>query len=163
MTLKIWRFITLLFVALFMGLEFAHALELPAKMQYSGSLYVTIQNSLYGYFGWPAPGAFITLGAVLSACILTFLVHKNRHAFYWTLTGTICLILAFPVFFFLFIEPVNQVIQQSTPETIPANWRALRNQWEYIHLTNFILTLLGFCALLISLFVDRPARLTQSS
>jgi hypothetical protein len=32
MFLKTWRFITLIFVALFMGLEFAHALELPAKI-----------------------------------------------------------------------------------------------------------------------------------
>ena len=67
MILKIWRLITLILVALFMGLEFAHTLELPAKMQYDGALYVTIQNSLYQYFGAPGPGAWITVGAVLAA------------------------------------------------------------------------------------------------
>ena len=77
MFLKIWRLLTLTLVALFMGLEFAHALELPAKMQYDGVLYVTIQNSLYQYFGAPNPGAFITVGAVLGAIALTVLGRKR--------------------------------------------------------------------------------------
>lgn len=84
MFLKTWRLITLILVALFMGLEFAHTLELPAKMQYGGAFYVTIQNSLYRYFGAPGPGAFVTVGAVLSAIALTVLVRKRRPAFWWT-------------------------------------------------------------------------------
>lgn len=39
MFLKTWRLITLILAALFMGLEFTHLLELPAKMQYDGKLY----------------------------------------------------------------------------------------------------------------------------
>jgi len=149
MFLKTWRFIILILVGLFMGLEFCHALELPAKMQYDGVLYVTIQNTLYGYFGLPGPGAFITLGALLSAVVLKFLVRKRRSTFYWTLAGTICLVLAFPVVFFLFIEPVNVMIEQATPESVPAGWIRLRNQWEYSHAANFVLSLIGFSALLL--------------
>ncbi|GAA6615941.1 methyltransferase family protein [Scytonema sp. NUACC26] len=67
MFLRIWRLLTLILVALFMGLEFAHTLELPDKMQYEGALYVTVQNSLYRYFGAPGLGAFVTVGAVLCA------------------------------------------------------------------------------------------------
>jgi len=155
MFLKTWRFITLILVRLFMGLEFCHALELPAKMQYDGVLYVTIQNTLYGYFGLPGPGAFITLGA-LSAVVLKFLVRKRRSTFYWTLAGTICLVLASPVVFFLFIEPVNVMIEQATPESVPAGWIRLRNQWEYSHAANFVLSLIGFSALLLSVLVETP-------
>ncbi|WP_322707788.1 hypothetical protein [Nostoc sp. DedQUE04] len=43
----IWHLLTFILVGLFMGLEFAHTLELLTKMQYDGALYVTIQNSLY--------------------------------------------------------------------------------------------------------------------
>ncbi|HTL89022.1 MAG TPA: hypothetical protein VL134_06455 [Leptolyngbya sp.] len=156
MFLKIWRFITLSFVALFMGLEFAHTLELPAKMQYDGALYVTIQNSLYRYFGAPGPGAFITMGAVLCAIALTVLVRKRRPAFWWTLAGTLCLAIAFPLIYFLRIEPVNVVIEQATARSVPTDWVHLRNQWEYAHATNFIFSFVGFSALVIASLVDVP-------
>ncbi|WP_228061376.1 hypothetical protein [[Phormidium] sp. LEGE 05292] len=57
MFVKIWRFITIILVALFMGLEFAHTLALPAKMQYDGAFYVTIQNrivytAILAHQGW---------------------------------------------------------------------------------------------------------------
>lgn len=156
MFLRSWRFITLILVALYMGLEFCHALELPAKMQYDGQLYVTIQNTLYSYFGFPGPGAFITMGAALSVVVLSFLVRKHRSTFRWTLIGTILVLLAFPVSYFLFIESVNVVVEQATPQALPSNWMQLRNQWEYAHAANFILLLLGFSALLVSVLIEIP-------
>jgi Domain of unknown function (DUF1772) len=159
MFLKIWRFITLILVALFMGLEFAHTLELPAKMQYDGGLYVTLQNSLYRYFGAPGLGAFITVFAVLAAIALTVLMRKRRPAFEWALAGTICLAIAFPLIYFLRIEPVNVVIEQATATTVPTNWEQLRNQWEYAHATNFVFSLAGFIALVISILIDVPQHL----
>jgi hypothetical protein len=158
MFLKIWRFITLILVALFMGLEFAHTLELPAKMQYDETPYITIQDTLYRYFGAPGPGAFITVGAVLCAIALTVLVRKRQRAFWWTLAGTICLAIAFPLIYFLRIEPVNVVIEQATARTVPPNWEQLRNQWEYAHATNFVFSLAGFIALTISTLVDVPQK-----
>lgn len=161
MFLKIWRLITLIIVALFMGLEFAHALELPPKMQYDGAFYVTIQNSLYRYFGAPGPGAFITVGAILCAIALTVLVRKHRVAFWWTLAGMLCLAIAFPLIYFLRIEPVNVVIEQANATSLPTNWQQLRNQWEYAHATNFICSLAGFSALLISVLIDVPQRTSK--
>jgi Domain of unknown function (DUF1772) len=153
MFLKIWRSLALLFVALFMGLEFAHALELPAKMQYDGALYITIQNSLYQYFGAPEPGAIITVCALLWATSLTLLVRKRRVVFFWTLVGTLCLAIAFPCIYFLQIEPVNVAIKATS---VPNNWEQLRDRWEYAHATNFVFCLAGFIALTISVLVDAP-------
>ena len=124
--------ITLILTALFMGLEFAHTLELPAKLQYDGALYVTIQNSLYRYFGAPGPGAWVTVGAVLAAIALTVLVRKHPTAFRWTLIGTLCLLAAFPLIFFLWIDPVNVLFEQANPATLPARWKLLRHQWEAV-------------------------------
>jgi Domain of unknown function (DUF1772) len=156
MFLRTWRFITLILVALFMGLEFAHTLEMPAKMQYDGAFYVTIQNSLYQYFGAPGPGAWITVGAVLAAIVLTVLVRKRRPAFWWTLAGTLCLAIAFPLIYFLRIEPVNLLMEQATARSVPTNWTRLRDQWEYAHAINFIFGLAGFSALVISVLADVP-------
>lgn len=156
MFLITWRFITLILVALFMGLEFAHTLELPAKMQYDGALYVTVQNSLYQYFGAPNPGAWITVGAVFCAIALTVLVRKRRPTFWWALAGTLCLAIAFPLIYFLRIEPVNIVIEQANAGAVPPNWQQLRNQWEYAHATNFAFGLAGFSAVVISVLIDMP-------
>ncbi|WP_315790981.1 DUF1772 domain-containing protein [Fischerella sp. JS2] len=139
-------------------MAFCHTLELPAKMSYDGSLYVTIQNSLYRLFGPPGPGAFIEPGAVLALMVLSFLVRKRRPAFQLTLAATIFWLLAFPVVFFVFTEPVNVVFRSSTPESFPANWMQLRYQWEYSHATRFILQLLGFSALLLSVLLETPTK-----
>jgi hypothetical protein len=64
---------------------------------------VTLQNTLYAYFGMPRPGAFVTIGAFLSAIALVFLVRKHRPAFQWTWVGTIFLALSFPVVYFSLI------------------------------------------------------------
>jgi Domain of unknown function (DUF1772) len=103
------------------------------------------------------------MGAILSSVMLSFFVRKRRPVFYWTLAGTICIAIAFPVVFFLFIEPVNLVIEQATLDTLPANWIRLGNQWEYAHQANFVLSLVGFSALLVSVLVDTPTSRSQFS
>ncbi len=172
MALLTFRFVTLILIALSMGMAFCHTLELPAKLQYDGALYVTIQNSLYVVFGPPNIGAFIEGAAILAAIALTILVRKRRilaaialtilvrkrrPAFWLTLAGTIFLLLAFPVVFFLFTEPANSVFRQATPQTLPANWVQLRNQWEYSHTARFLLQLIGFSLLLLSVLRETTA------
>lgn len=158
MALRIWRFITLVLVALYMGLEFSHTLELPSKIEYDGPLYVTVQNTLYAYFGMPGPGAWITIGAFITTILLVFLVRKRRPAFQWTLASAILLAVAFPLVYFSLIELVNLVFEQATPRSLPENWIQLRNQWEYAHATNFILTLISFSTLLTSILVETSVK-----
>lgn len=154
MFLRIWRLITIILAALTMGTAFAHALELPAKMNYDASLYTTINQSLYWGFGHV--GGFIEAATVfLAAPVLTFLVRKRRPAFQWTLAGTVCLALAF-IFFLVFTEPMNREIFQWSAGSVPADWTRIRNQWEYSHVTRFIQQLMGLSALLISVLVEIP-------
>ncbi|RCJ41239.1 DUF1772 domain-containing protein [Nostoc minutum NIES-26] len=156
MFLRMWRFTTIILTALLMGMTFCHVLELSAKMNYDGSLYVTVQNSLYQQFGGPGIGAFMTLGAILTTAVLSFLVRKRRQVFYLTLTATVCLLLAFPVVFYLFTEPANIVFRNSTPESLPTDWMRLREQWEYSHAASFVLHLLAFSALVFSVLIEIP-------
>lgn len=139
MLVKSWRFVTLILSALVTGMAFCHALELPAKMQYSASQYIGIQNSLYVAFGPPNIGALIEVAAPLAAIALAILIRKRRPAVQLTLIALALMLLAFPVIFLTFTEPVNRVIRSATPESIPANWEQLRNQWEYSHLARFFL------------------------
>lgn len=158
MILKTWRFITLILSALVTGMAFCHALELPAKMQYSASQYIRVQNSLYVAFGPPNIGAWIEVTAPLAAIALAILVRKRRPALQLTLMAIALMLLAFPVIFFAFTEPANQIIRTATPESIPANWEQLRYQWEYSHLARFVCHLAAFSALVISVLAEIPAR-----
>jgi len=137
-----------------MGLLFCHTMEMPAKMRFEGSLYVTIQNSLYRLFG-PPLGASIEVGALITTLVLAFLVRRRRTSFYWTAAGALCLAVALAVYF-AFTEPVNVVIEQASPTAIPVDLMELRRQWEYSHAARFGLYLVGFISLGNSILLETP-------
>nr|WP_155747853.1 DUF1772 domain-containing protein [Scytonema sp. UIC 10036] len=139
-----------------MGSAFGHALEFPAKMNYDAALWTTINQSLYWGFGHIA-GPIEGVTVFLATPVLTFLVRKRQPAFQLTLFGTVCIALAFFIVFLVFTEPMNREIFQWTPRSVPADWTKVRNQWEYSHIARFVLQLLGFGVLLLSVLVETPA------
>ena len=57
------------------------------------------------------------------------------------------------------VEPVNLEVAaalQSQPDTLPALWVSLRSRWEYGHAAGFVMQLLGFAALVMSIVVETP-------
>jgi Domain of unknown function (DUF1772) len=160
MIVKTWRFITIILVALTMGMAFCHTLELPAKIQYDRGLYVTLQNSLYLSFG--TIGAVIEVGALLAALVLSFLVRKHRTAFIWTVIGAVCLAVALAIWF-AWILPVNIEISKWTAASVPENWMRLRDQWEYAHATRFIIQLIGFSTLILSILNEIPPMIPNTA
>ena len=46
LSLRTWRFITLLLAALALTLESAHLLELPQKLQYDAQMYAAVNGTL---------------------------------------------------------------------------------------------------------------------
>jgi len=154
MILRTWRFLTIILVSLSMAMAFCHLLQLPPRMSYDGAQWVTTQG-LYQLFG--TVGAFIEVGALLSATVLLLAVYRRRPAFQWTLFGTVCL-LAAHVAWWVFIAPVNAEIATWTPDTIPADWTWWRSQWEYTHAARAILEILGLSALVLSVLVETPTQ-----
>jgi hypothetical protein len=79
------------------------------------------------------------------------------------------LAIAFPLIYFLRIEPVNVVIEQATAGSVPTDWEQLRNQWgdpgtyaevehDYLSPTTNESTTRGY----IALFENEPIGLIQS-
>ena len=130
MFLRAWRFLTIIFVSLSMAMAFCHLLQLPPRMSYDSAQWVATQ-SLYQLFG--TVGAFIEVGALLSATVLLLAVWRRRPAFQWTLFGTVSLFVAYGAWA-MFIAPVNAEIVTWMPDTIPADWTWWRSQWEHAHL-----------------------------
>ncbi len=153
MLVKTWRFVTIMLTSLSMAMAFCHLLEMPAKMAYDVALWLMLLKTLYWSFG--TIGAFIEVGAVLTAVVLSFLVRQHRPAFGWTLGGAICLIAAHAAWW-VWVAPVNATLGPLTPEALPADWTRLRDQWEYTHAARAVLQIIGLGALVFSILVETP-------
>jgi hypothetical protein len=157
MILKLVRFLSLLAVALTLGLTFAHVLEIPGKLRLSGADWLTVQHNLYVGFG--TVGAAVEIAAIALAWLAAILVRDRRPAFAWTLAAAL-LATAGLVAWGLVVAPVNTALAAWTPETLPADWTAWRNRWELGHALHAGLFALAFGCLAAALLAETPRSAT---
>ena len=154
MPLKLFRFATILLVALLCGLAFAHVLELPAKMQYDAVLYITLQKSLYVQWGPPNIGGVLEPLAIAATGLLAFFVRKSKRGMWLSVGALFALLLAFPIVFFWLVAPANAGFLAATLPSIPPNWTDLRSNWEMGHAIRFALQFAALSLLVLSLALD---------
>lgn len=154
MPLKLFRLFTTLLVALLSGLAFAHVLELPAKMQYDATLYITLQKSLYVQWGPPNIGGVLEPSAILATGLLAFFLRRSHRNLWLSLLALFALLLAFPVVFFWLVAPANAGFLSAMLPGIPPDWTALRSNWETGHAIRFALQLAAVGLLILSLALD---------
>lgn len=138
MSIKLLRIATILLVALLMGLAFAHVLEQSAKMQYDAALYITLQKSLYVYWGPPHIGGVLEPSAIVATGVLAFFTRRDQRSLWLCLGALATLLLAFPVVFFWLVAPANAAFVATVLPAIPPNWTDLRSNWEVGHATRFV-------------------------
>ena len=78
MILHITRFLSLLLVALTLGMTFCHVMELPGKLRLEGAAWLTVQQNLYVAFG--VVGAAIEVLAILLTWVVVVQVRSRRPA-----------------------------------------------------------------------------------
>ena len=154
MPLKLLRLATTLLVALLSGLAFAHVLELPAKMQYDATLYITLQKSLYVQWGPPHFGGVLEPSAIATTGLLAFFLRRSKRGLWLSLGALFALLLAFPVVFFWLVAPANAGFLAATLPSIPADWTNLRSNWEMGHAIRFALQFAALALLVLSLALD---------
>lgn len=151
--LKWWRLISIVFVSLSMGPAMCHFLEMPAKLNYEGSLWLELLQTLYPpAFG--TIGAFFEVSAVITTIILVFLIRKNKAAFWYTLAGAGCMAFVHLIFW-IWVAPINTVMAQVSPDSLPLNWSSLRDQWEYAHACRAILHIMALAFLVLSILQEK--------
>jgi hypothetical protein len=142
MTLKVLRFLSLLFVALSLAPAMAHLLELPHKISLPAAEYLTVQQL---YAGWALLGIVI-LGALLSTLGLLLVERMHGERISPTFLAFLCIVGA-QIVFWVYTYPANVATHNWT--MLPDNWMSLRSQWEYSHAVGAVLNLLALVALLI--------------
>lgn len=136
--------LSLLFVALTLGLTFAHVLEIVGKLRLGPTDWLTVQQNLYVAFG--AIGGTCELLAI----VFTWLAVRQRP------TGTpqarytwVAAIAASSglVVWAVVVAPMNAIIGSWTPASVPPDWMRVRNRWELGHATQAVLYAIAFVSL----------------
>ncbi len=155
MGLHVVHFLSLLLVAVALGAALAHLLALPNKIHLSREDYLVVQQI---YRGWALLG-IADIGALLSTFVLAVMSRREPRSFIWVVVALVCIVGALVVFFTL-TYPANQ--QTNNWTALPANWQALRRQWEYSHAVGACLYLVALISLILSVLVKCETRLARS-
>jgi hypothetical protein len=139
------RFGALLLAALAMGMHLAHALELLPKRNWDGAQYHAVQSTLYVWFGRIGP--VLELGALVLVLALALRLRARAVG-----AGAIWLSCAMLVAalgtWAVVVLPAHAQIQSWSAASLPADWAAWRDRWQFGQAGILLLHLVGFCALL---------------
>lgn len=116
----------------------AHLLEMPNKMALDRDAYFIVQGI---YRGWWMLG-LASVGAILADIALALRLRTRDRKGMLMAAAAAGLVALGLGLFVLLVEPVNRETQSWT--SIPANWGALRRQWEYSHATIAVVMFLAF-------------------
>lgn len=139
--------LSLIFVALTLGLTFAHVLEIVGKLRLGARDWLTVQQNLYVAFG-PIGGTCEVL-----AIVFTWLTVRQQPAgtteARYTLVAAIAASVGL-VAWAVLVAPMNAVLSSWTLESIPSDWTRVRNRWELGHAAQAVLFAIAFIALAIA-------------
>jgi hypothetical protein len=124
----------------------AHFFELVNKMSLSTAEYMTTQKI---YAGWSFFGVAI-ITAIVFTLTHTLMVRAKRTAFLLSLTALLCLG-ATQVIFWTFTYPMNVATNNWTITS--QDFEAARQQWEYSHAVNAVLTFVAFVTTTLSALI----------
>jgi hypothetical protein len=133
----------------------AHVLALPNKLQLDGPLWLAVQQHLYR--GWGLLIGPCEVGAIISGCVLVYLMRRRRTVMLSAVIAAACMMLALLVFAAI-NAPVNAAVDSWTVTTLPANWPAYRLRSETGHAITCALALTAVIAMLRAMFTDVSAR-----
>lgn len=146
------RFAAIMTTAIAMSASVAHLMELPPKMRYEPSLYVRLHRTLYVNFGRFA-GPAESLAVVSTAALAWWTGRRRSEASSLTAAAAGCLAAAHGIFWSV-VNPMNIKMMKWPLESIPADWAAARDRWEYGHAVRAGLVTAGFATLIASVLAD---------
>lgn len=149
MTIRTVQFLALVASALALVPSGAHLAAMPNKIGLPQTEYFIVQGI---YEGWALLGALWPVALFLNGA-LAVLVRSQRWPFRLALLAALCFALMLTIFF-LWTFPANAATRNWT--SVPANWEALRRQWEYSHAMNSLLALLALCSVAGSVLWWKP-------
>lgn len=144
----VWSFFAILVMALSLGPSFAHLLEAPPRLTaWPPELWreATVFHGQFAYFA--IVGAPLDVGAIVLGAIMTFVARRRRPAFRLAMAGTILFALSLATWVSM-VAPMNAILAQWVPGTIPDDFAAVRDRWEAGHIAISAIKTAGLCCAL---------------
>ena len=147
-------------VALTMGLAIAHALEFPGKLRLDEPTCRAVQEIYYP--GFTIGGLVGEFGGMLVLGVHLMLTPMDSKPFWWTAASLGLLIIGHAIYWIL-THPVNKAWLKDTNlkgiskwffgmfSSPGADWKHMRNVWEYSHVARACLATLSFMAMTFAL------------
>jgi Domain of unknown function (DUF1772) len=161
--LNVLQVLTVILVAMAMGLALAHALELPGKLRLTKDAYYAMQPIYYP--GFTIGGGIGEAGGTILTITLLVLIPFGNADFWLTLVALLGLI-GMQAVYWLFTHPVNKFWLQdeklsgfgsgffsfgtNKEERRPVSWTELRDRWEYSHVARAGFAFVSLLALVIA-------------
>jgi hypothetical protein len=152
MKYRLLAVLSVLFLALSLGMLYAHVLEMLPKLDYSPVLYTRLNTSLYPLFG--TVGATVEVCSLVASIVLAIVAYRRGQQFLpiGISAGIQLLVL---VLWFGIVAPVNGVFAAARPN-IPAGFEQLRLRWEAGHALDAGLLLVALIVLVSGLLRVQP-------
>ena len=140
--LKIWEAVEIVLSALVGGMYWGPWLALTRSMRtFKPGVFLDIVNRMNR--NMESVMTALTPAALLSIVPVLFLSYKERPAtFCLTFTGFLSFIVALIVTMRVEVPIVKQIVTW-TPETLPGNWRQLRDRWGAFHIIRVVAGIVG--------------------
>lgn len=126
--------------ALALGPALAHLFELPNKIGLPSGTYFAVQQI---YSGWSLFG--VLLAVQLLSIVAVIVVAGTDHRLRTMAALALACLVGAQALFWIFTYPANAATANWTVQ--PADWQALRRQWELSHAVGALLQLVAMACL----------------
>lgn len=153
MKLRTSQFINIMLFALVAGVFWGTWFSLSRSIaEISPELFIGIGKAIIKNLA--VPMRILMPLTLLSTFPVLFWMPQKRSAFVYTSLGLLLMIGATLVTVFIEV-PIDNQLKQWTLTTLPTNWQALRDRWEFYHTVRTFVSLAALASVLIGSLTTR--------
>lgn len=148
--MKAVQFVTLLLFSLVTGVFWGTWFGLSRSIAaITPGTFLEVGRSMIANLGGPM--SVLMPAAVLSAVVLCVLLFRGRNTRGSYFAGAALALMVIAMIITLIVNvPIDRQIQSWTTATLPADWSAIRDRWEYFHGLRTLVSLVALACLFAS-------------
>lgn len=135
------------------GLTLTHVLQAPGSRTLTGGEWLGVQHTFYG--GFAVVGGMLEVVGLLSAVTVALTYRRGRVTFASAFAAVAFAVTL--IAYFAGNAPVNALVAEWTPATLPDDWPSYRDSWETAHAVSAVVSGAAFVALVIAAVPHRGA------
>ena len=154
MITKLTNFVALFFLALVTGVFWGTWFTLTRSIEtFSPAEFVHIGKTIIANVAWP-------MRILMPACILFMLLsawlYPEKKSAGFFLSVAACLLIIVALLITLLVEvPIDNQIKTWTAESIPSDWGAIRERWQWFHAARTFASLASFGSLAVAIIFPK--------